>query len=59
MEFKKSKCKVLHLGCRDELIESSSAEKDLGVLMDKKLDISQQGALAAQKANYIVGCFKR
>jgi len=62
MKFSKENCKALHLGrnnpmhqymLEDDHLESNLAENDLGVLMDNRLNVSQQWALAA-KSNGIL-----
>ncbi|KAF7246285.1 DNA-dependent protein kinase catalytic subunit [Varanus komodoensis] len=68
MAFNVDKCKVLHLGHRnrchkyrlgDKWLESSTCERDLGVLDDCRQNMSQQCDAVIKRANATLGCIAR
>ncbi|GAB0176341.1 mitochondrial enolase superfamily member 1 [Grus japonensis] len=68
MKFNKDKCKVLHLGKHNPGVQhrpgstqlgSSSVERDLGVVVDNRLNMSEHCAAAAKKANRMLGCINK
>ena len=68
MEFNVDKCKSLHIGnnnvnysykMNDNLINKTSEQKDLGVIIDNKLTFSKQCVESAKQANKILGFISR
>jgi len=67
-EIHQEQVQVLHLGRNNsmhqyrlgvDLLQSSSVERHMGVLVEDRLTRSQQCVLVAKKTNGILGCIKK
>ena len=63
MKLSEEKCRVFHLGQNNAIwtgkcLSTSPAGKDVGVLEDASLNVSQQCFLTVRKANPIGGCIR-
>ena len=68
MLFNTDKCKVLHFGTNnvkseymlgDQVLESVTMERDLGVLVQDSLKVSEQCTKVVKTCNRILGMIKR
>lgn len=68
MELNVEKCKVMHVGVNNKMerygingqdLVETSEEKDLGVIINQNLKVSQQCLTAAKKGNQILGLIYR
>ena len=66
--FNEHKCKCMHFGkhnpkttymMKNHILETTSAEKDLGVIVDDSLKFHKHTAAAVRKANTILGIIKK
>ena len=68
LPFNETKCKVIHVGKSNvkktytmnlQALETSDADKDLGVIVDNSLKFHVHVASAVKKANQVLGTIKR